>query len=140
MSQRCSCVYCGPNPVEKNRWQTVNPRTVLAPAAKVFNSGIIALSKAPVLGPRISGSLAQIRYIGRRSGQTISTPVTCRRSGDEYVIRVATPEWKTWWRNFLGEGQPATLILEGTEHAGHAVARRDDNGNVTVHVQLDKTE
>jgi hypothetical protein len=43
---------------------------------------------------------------------------------------------QTWWRNFLDDGGPLTLQLDGTERGGHAVAKRDEKGHVTVTVRL----
>jgi hypothetical protein len=49
-----------------------------------------------------------------------------------------SPDNKTWWRNFLGEGGPITLLkLDGQDRTGHGVADRDDKGRVEVTVQLD---
>ena len=84
----------------------------------------------------MSGPLTTITYTGRRTGRTISTPVLYQRSGDEVLIGVRDPDGKTWWRNFLGEGGPITLHLDGADHAGHATAHRDDQGQVSVTVQL----
>ncbi|MFD4457053.1 nitroreductase/quinone reductase family protein [Nocardia sp. NPDC058480] len=98
----------------------------------VFNTGVVALTKAPVIGKLMGKAFAQITYVGRRSGRTISTPVNYRRSGNEYLIGVAMPDKKTWWRNFLGEGAPATLRIDGIDHPGHAIAHRDDRGGVSV--------
>jgi hypothetical protein len=47
------------------------------------------------------------------------------------------PDAKTWWRNFLGAGAPLSMQLKGVDRAGHAVARRDPKGQVTVSVRLD---
>jgi hypothetical protein len=61
-----------------------------------------------------------------------------RRSGDTVTIGVASPDAKSWWRNFLGEGGPLTLLkLDGQDRTGHAVAHRDDRGRVSVRVRLD---
>ncbi|EUA65869.1 hypothetical protein I541_5752 [Mycobacteroides abscessus] len=38
------------------------------------------------------------------------------------------PESKTWWRNFLGEGRPLQLRLNGVDVPGYGIARKDDNG------------
>ena len=73
---------------------------------------------------------------GSKSGRTISLPVGYRRVGDDVVINLATPDAKTWWRNFLGEGAPMTITLDGRDRTGHAVARRDDKGRVAVDVKL----
>jgi hypothetical protein len=53
------------------------------------------------------------------------------------TIGVQMPDAKNWWRNFLGDGEPLTLELDGADRTGHAVARRDDRGRVTVTVRLD---
>jgi hypothetical protein len=48
------------------------------------------------------------------------------------------PDKKTWWRNFLGDGGPITLLgLDGSDRVGHAVATRDTGGGVSVAVTLD---
>jgi hypothetical protein len=48
------------------------------------------------------------------------------------------PDKKNWWRNFLADGGPITLIgLDGADRTGHAVATRDANGGVSVAVRLD---
>lgn len=44
-----------------------------------------------------------IRYTGRRSGRTLTTPTQYVRDGDDVVILVGRPETKTWWRNFLSD-------------------------------------
>ena len=73
--------------------------------------------------------MINIRYVGRRSGKTIETPVGYRRSGDTVTINVMSPDAKSWWRNFLGEGGPITLLkLDGADRTGHAVADRDGIG------------
>ena len=77
-----------------------------------------------------------ITYTGRRSGRTFTTPVAYRRRDDDIEIAANLPDAKTWWRNFVGEGGPISLTLDGGERAGHAVAHRDDKGRVTVHVRL----
>ncbi len=74
---------------------------------------------------------------GRRSGRTFSIPVGYRRTGDTVIIGSQFPDAKVWWRNFLGEGGPVSLELDGTDRTGHAVAHRDDKGRVTVTVTLD---
>lgn len=101
-----------------------------------FNSGVVALTEAPVIGSVLGKAFAQVTYTGRRSGRTFSTPVNYRRSGDEYLIGVAMPDKKTWWRNFLGEGAPLTLRISGVDQPAHAIARRNDKGQVTVRVRL----
>ena len=65
--------------------------------------------------------MINIRYVGRRSGRTIETPVGYRRTSDGVVINVMSPDNKTWWRNFLGDGGEITLLkFDGHDHTGHA--------------------
>lgn len=87
-------------------------------------------------GGLVNNNIAMLSYTGRRSGGRFSIPVAYRGSGDAVMIRVNMPEAKTWWRNFLGDGGPLTLRLDGTEHTGHAVAKRDEKGRVAVTVRL----
>ncbi|WP_329017151.1 nitroreductase/quinone reductase family protein [Micromonospora rifamycinica] len=104
--------------------------------ARTFNGRIMALRSSPRWGRLLRRHLTVVTYTGRRSGRTFSTPVASRRVGDTVVIRVAMPDAKQWWRNFLGAGGPISLNLDGVDRAGHAVARRDDRGRVTVTVDL----
>ncbi|MFG1932925.1 hypothetical protein ACGFK1_20120 [Mycobacterium sp. NPDC048908] len=107
------------------------------PIAGIVNKLFVALIDAPILGPLVRRGVINIRYVGRRSGKTIQTPVGYRRSGDRIVINVMSPDNKTWWRNFLGDGGPITLLrLDGQDRTGHAIASRDDKGRVKVVVQL----
>lgn len=108
------------------------------PIAGIINNVFDGLIDAPVVGPLVRRALIKIRYVGRRSGKTIQTPVGYRRSGDGIVINVMSPDSKTWWRNFLGEGGPITLLnFDGADRTGHAIASRDEKGRVKVAVRLD---
>ena len=108
------------------------------PLVGIVNKFFVALIDAPVVGSVVRRGMINIRYVGRRSGKTIQTPVGYRRSGDTIVINVMSPDNKTWWRNFLGEGAPITLLkLDGQDRTGHAIASRDENGRVKVAVTLD---
>ncbi|GAB0107190.1 nitroreductase/quinone reductase family protein [Nocardia sp. JMUB6875] len=111
-------------------------KNIAAQLVSSINSGVVALTKAPVIGPFLGRGFVVITYTGRRSGKTFSTPVNYVRRGDEIVIGVALPDRKSWWRNFLGEGGPISLRLNGVDRSGHAVTHRD-NGQVTVRVKLD---
>jgi hypothetical protein len=109
-----------------------------SPIAGIMNKLFVTLIDAPVVGALVRRGLINIRYVGRRSGKTIETPVGYRRSGDTVTINVMSPDGKSWWRNFLGEGGPITLLrLDGADRTGHAVTDRDEKGRVTVTVQLD---
>jgi hypothetical protein len=108
-----------------------------SPLVRIVNGLAVSLINAPVVGRLIGRGLVVIRYVGRRSGQTFEIPVGYRRSGSDLVIGVTGPDAKTWWRNFLGEGGPITFLnLRGRDRAGHAVAKRDARGRVSVTVRL----
>jgi hypothetical protein len=109
-----------------------------SPIAGIMNKLFVALIDAPVVGSFVRRGMINIRYVGRRSGKTIETPVGYRRAGETITINVMSPDGKTWWRNFLGEGGAITLLkLDGQDRTGHALADRDEKGRVKVTVQLD---
>jgi hypothetical protein len=105
-------------------------------AAPLLNVPVAALANSGPFGRFVGRNVAVITYTGRRSGRTISTPVSYRRKGDELQIAANLPDAKNWWRNFLGDGAALSVRLDGTDRAGHAVAERDATGHVTVHVRL----
>lgn len=104
--------------------------------APLFNAPVAAVATSPRLSRLVNRNIAILSYTGRRSGRSISMPVAYRRAGDEVMIAVAMPDAKTWWRNFLADGSDLTLRLGETDHHGHAVAKRDNKGRVTVTVRL----
>jgi hypothetical protein len=101
------------------------------------NTCVGTLRTSPRWGRLVRRHLTQVTYTGRRSGRTFRTPVGYRRAGDVVTIGVRLPDAKNWWRNFTGDGGPLALELDDTERTGHAVARRDEKGRVTVTVQLE---
>jgi hypothetical protein len=101
-----------------------------------FNACVLTLRTSPRWGRLVSRHLTVVTYTGRRSGRTFSTPVAFRRAADTVTIGVQFPDAKTWWRNFSAEGGPISLQLDGVDRTGHAVARRDEAGRVTVTVRL----
>jgi hypothetical protein len=111
-------------------------------AAPVFNAPVAAVATSPRFGGLVNryitrtNTLSMLSYTGPRSGRKFSIPVTYRRAGDDFIIDVWISDAKTWWRNFLGDGGPLTLRVEGTERAGHAVAKRDEKGRVIVTIRL----
>lgn len=115
----------------------MDAKSVLSPIVTAVNAGFSALSQAPLLGSLVSRAITDIRYVGRKSGRTITTPVGYRRTGDRITIAVALPDRKTWWRNFLRDGGPISIRLDGEYRPGFAVAHRDDRGRVSVTIQLD---
>jgi hypothetical protein len=110
-----------------------------SPIVGIVNKLFVGLINAPLVGSLVRRGMINIRYVGRRSGRTIETPVGYRRSGDTLTINVMSPDAKTWWRNFLGDGGPITLLkFDGQDRTGHAVADRDAQGRVKVTVQVDR--
>ncbi len=105
-------------------------------ATPIVNAPVAAMTRSPRLSRLVGRNFAMVTYTGRRSGRLISLPVGYRRRGDEIIIGVAMPDAKTWWRNFLGDGDAVTLTRNGRDVPGHAVATRDEKGAVTVRVQL----
>lgn len=114
----------------------VNVTLLIMRAAPLFNAPVAAITASPRLGKMLRRNVTLITYTGRRSGRTFSIPVAFRRDGDEIAIVANMPDAKTWWRNFLGDGAPMSLTLNGIEYSGHAVAHRDATGRVTVRVRL----
>jgi hypothetical protein len=110
---------------------------LLMRAAPLFNAPVAAIAASPRFGAGLRRNIALVTYTGRRSGRTFSIPVAYRRRDDDNIdIGANMPDAKTWWRNFLGDGAPVTVTLDGVERAGHGVAHRDDKGRVTVRVRL----
>ena len=106
-----------------------------SPFVRAVNALAVGLIHAPVLGRIVGRGLVVIRYVGRRSGKAFEIPV---RSGHDLTIGVASPDAKNWWRNFLGDGGPITLLnFDGRDRNGHAIASRDPRGRVSVTVRLD---
>jgi hypothetical protein len=118
------------------REEIVEPKTALGRTVGALNAGVSSLLDLPLIGRLLGKGFVVITYVGRRSGRTFSTPVNYRRKGDELVIGVAMPDKKSWWRNFLDDGGPITLRLDGAQRHGHAVAQRDERGRVLVKVRL----
>lgn len=117
----------------------VNYKRLIMRAGPLFNAPVAAIANSPRFGALLRRSVTLITYTGRRSRRTFSTPVAYRRRGDDIEIDANLPDAKTWWRNFVGDGAPISLTLDGAERAGHAIAHRDDKGRVTVHVRLTNT-
>jgi hypothetical protein len=62
-----------------------------------MNATTIALANSRPFGRFVGRDVAVITYTGRRSGRTISTPVSYRRKGDDPQIPANMPDAKSWW-------------------------------------------
>lgn len=116
--------------------QFTNAGRLLMRAAPILNVPVAALTNSPRFGRFMSRNITLLTYTGRRSGRTFSIPVAYRRRGDQIEIAANMPDAKSWWRNFEGDGAPLTLTLDGSQHPGHAVAQRAEDGRVTVIARL----
>lgn len=112
---------------------------LLLRAAPLLNTPVAAIATSPRFGVGLQRSVTVITYTGRRSGRTFTIPVAYRRNGESIEIAANMPDAKTWWRNFLGDGAPVKLRLDGADRTGHAVAHRDEDGRVTVSVRIDES-
>ena len=77
----------------------------------IANSFVSAVLKSP-LHRVLSGSTGIVRYAGRVTNRTVTTPVQYARHGDGLVILVANPEAKKWWRNFCAP-HAIDVLVEG---------------------------
>jgi len=123
--------------VDRLRAASVDGMRIPENVVNRVNGCVLELRSSPRFGPAVRRHLTVLTYTGRRSGRVFSTPVGYRRAGDVVTIGVRLPDAKSWWRNFLGEGGPLSLDLDGVDRGGHGVARRDERGRVTVTVRLD---
>ncbi|MYR05581.1 nitroreductase family deazaflavin-dependent oxidoreductase [Gordonia sp. SID5947] len=105
--------------------------------ASIVNKLVTPVLRLPVLSSLLGRSIMVLRYTGRTSGKTFELPVGYRRDGDDVIVGVAMPDKKRWWRNFTGEGGPVTMVTDGVTQTGHAVSRRDDDGQVLVRIAVD---
>jgi hypothetical protein len=102
----------------------------------VVNGFVARLTVSPRWGRLVGRGIAILTYTGRKSGRTVTLPIGYRRTAGGILITVVMPDAKTWWRNFLDEGGPVAVRLDGVDREGHATARRDERGRVTVDVRL----
>jgi hypothetical protein len=79
---------------------------------RLNNPCVVALLRSP-LHRLLSGSTDVLRYTGRRSGRTITTPTQYARHGDDVVILVGRADNKSWWRNFRGDARSIEVLLGG---------------------------
>jgi hypothetical protein len=107
--------------------------------AAAANSVVQPLVLSPRWGHLVAGRITVITYTGRRSGRTFRTPVAYKRRGDEVTIKVELPNQKQWWRNFIDEDGPISVLLQGVDRRGRATAVRDAEGKVSVTIALDPT-
>lgn len=74
-------------------------------------------------GP-MGGAILLLRYRGRRSGRTFSTPVGYVREGDR-IVMVTSPTYR-WWPNFVGGADADLRLPEGWRSGRVEVILPDD--------------
>jgi deazaflavin-dependent oxidoreductase (nitroreductase family) len=83
---------------------------VMSPLTKVINPVVIKLA-----GRRHVPMAAQIRHIGRRSGQTYVTPAGAHLTGDTFVFALPVGNQSDWSRNVRAAGG-CEIRLDGTDY------------------------
>ncbi|WP_377449359.1 nitroreductase/quinone reductase family protein [Rhodococcoides fascians] len=110
-------------------------------SAAGFNKVFMVVMKAPVLDrvlDRVLGrSMGILTYTGRKSGKRITLPLAISRKGEHLKVRVAMPDKKNWWRNFVDGGGRVDVDLGGVRYSGLATSTRDDRGRVSVDITVD---
>jgi hypothetical protein len=106
-------------------------------SAAAFNKVFMVVMKAPVLDRVLGRSMGILTYTGRKSGKRIALPVAISRKGEHLKVRVAMPDKKNWWRNFVDGGGRVDVDLGGVRYSGLATATRDDRGRVSVDITVD---
>ncbi|AMY54187.1 nitroreductase family deazaflavin-dependent oxidoreductase [Rhodococcus fascians] len=107
-------------------------------SAAAFNKVFMVVMKAPVLDRVLGRSMGILTYTGRKSGKRITLPLAISRKGEHLKVRVAMPDKKNWWRNFVDGGGRVDVDLGGVQYSGLATATRDDRGRVSVDIALDR--
>jgi hypothetical protein len=75
------------------------------------NAAVSALLRSPAHRV-LSGSTDLVRFVGRRSGRTITTPTQYASMGEDLVMLAARPDTKQWWRNFTSS-RDLDVLLRG---------------------------
>lgn len=84
-----------------------------------LNTVMTFLLRSPLHG-LVSKHLMLISFTGRKSGKTITTPVSRIDAGADYTFFVASP----WWRNLRG-GAPVELRIAGRRVPATATPEED---------------
>ena len=77
----------------------------------VGNRIVAAILRSPARR-LLARSTVLLRYQGRRTGRTVTTPTQYAWCGGSLVVAVARPESKTWWRNFESD-HPLDVLIDG---------------------------
>jgi deazaflavin-dependent oxidoreductase (nitroreductase family) len=83
---------------------------IMRPVIKAVNPAVLKLA-----GRRHIRMAAQIRHVGRRSGQQYTTPARARLTGDTFIIPLTFGNVSDWSRNVRAAGG-CTIRLDGTDY------------------------
>ena len=84
---------------------------IAVPAVPAHNRWVLH-ALATDVGQRLFLRLCAVRYVGRRTGRTVTLPVGCAACGTDVMVLVGHAGTKQWWRNFR-DGRPAELFIDG---------------------------
>ena len=122
--------------VEKTPFTETRRFMVMRRVVGAMNPLMKRLIDSPLGGP-MNRQLLLLRYRGRRSGRTFSTPVGYVRGGDR-VVMVTNPTYR-WWPNFVGGAEAELRLPEGWRRGRVEVVMPDDpRYDETVAFQVSK--
>jgi hypothetical protein len=84
---------------------------IAAPSVPAHNRWVLKALVTDV-GRHLLPRLCGLRYIGRRTGRTVTLPVGHAVCGTDVMVLVGHAATKQWWRNFR-DGHPADLFIDG---------------------------
>ena len=96
---------------------------VLRRVMEATNPLMRRLINSSLAGP-MNRQLLLLRYRGRRSGRTFTTPVGYVRDGDK-VVMVTSPAYR-WWPNFVGGADADLRLPEGWRQGRVEIVMPDD--------------
>src|SRR3954471_19703876 len=102
------------------------------PFANRFVNPLVARLTRTPLRVLVGPGTTMITVTGRTSGKKFTFPVTPKRDGQVFTIKVMAPSKKVWWRNLTGDGGPVGIEVDGVERSGQGIATGDEKSGVTV--------
>jgi len=82
-----------------------------------WNRVVVDLLLSPV-HRLLSGSVMLVRFVGRRSGRTLTLPVQYALHDAIATVYVADASGKQWWRSFMDGPRPVQVVIRGRTIAG----------------------
>lgn len=87
------------------------------PRLRLVNAFTCWILRIPGVRRLADHQVAELRFVGRKTGRRIRLPVMYAQSGDQLVVLVGGPDGKQWWRNFR-RPHPLQVLLRGTVRLG----------------------